>query len=305
MEHPIYLTYVDDVAALLTLFRRNRDFYQVQLLPEEAVALRSWFPNLDRILTAFPSGPVSVSDSLPSPSSATATVAGDEAIVQEVPGGGTFRSPAFLLNVNLLGLIPLVTFFGGLALIVAGVWGWRREWDLTTWLACLLWGGLLFAAGCVQATKYGSALESWYAGRRLRGMLQLRPDAIVRADDPEAQVIDLTTREHWSRVKLDTLDDIGLLAIDRRRGELKIEADKRRYRIPLGAILECQPECFHHPLDKQMQNQYWHVRLRYATRAEPRELLFSLNLKGWTVRSNENRRALAESFCSQIEESRS
>lgn len=304
LEHPIYLTYVDDAgASLAALFRPNRDYRQVQVLPEETIALRSWFPHLDRILTALPfvtSGTTATASTSPAAPSAVA----GEAIVTDVPGGGAFRSPAFLIAVNSLSLIPLFTFFGGLAAIVAGLWGFWAGWQLTTSLTCLLLGGLSFAAGAVQGTKYGSAVESWYAGRRLRRMLQSRPEAIVRPDDPEADVIDLTTREHWAAVKLDTLDDIGLLAIDPRRGELKIEADKRRYRIPLAAILECQPECFHHPLDKQMQNQYWHVRLRYTARGEPRELLFSRNFKDWTPRTNENRRARAEDFCRHIEQLR-
>ncbi len=101
-------------------------------------------------------------------------------------------------------------------------------------------------------------------------------------------------------MKLDVRDDVGILAFDDKRREIRIEGDKRRYVIALEAIRESRPECFHHPLDKQLVNQYWYVRLLVLVDGEQRELLFSPTLTDWRPRTNENRRLAAEELCERI-----
>ena len=84
------------------------------------------------------------------------------------------------------------------------------------------------------------------------------------------------------------------------RREIRIEGDKRRYVIPTTSVRECRPECFHHPLDKQLLNQYWYVRLLVPVDGEERELLFSPTFTDWRPRTNENRRLAADELCERI-----
>jgi hypothetical protein len=112
--------------------------------------------------------------------------------------------------------------------------------------------------------------------------------------------VNFTCRENWITVKLDVRDDIGLLLIDDRRRELRVEGDKRRYVIPRAAIGECVTECFHHPIDKQLLNQYWYVRLCVRLPGEQHELLLAPSFTDWRPRTNETRRLASEELCRQI-----
>jgi hypothetical protein len=174
-----------------------------------------------------------------------------------------------------------------------------RGWGLATDLGLLLGGAGSFMLAIRYVQNYSSALETWLASRRFRAIVELRPDAIVTAGDPDAEYVDLTRREDWATVKLDPIDDVGLLRLDEPRRELRIEGDKRRYRVPLAAIADCGPECFHNAMDKQMLNQYWHARVRTTAGGRPHELLLSLKPAG--KRTNETRRAAAVAFCRRLE----
>jgi hypothetical protein len=166
--------------------------------------------------------------------------------------------------------------------------------------ACVVVGVLSFLEGAIQAQSYSGLLETWYARRRLMNILVLRPDPIVAVNNPDAEMVNLTKRENWIKVQLDVQDDVGLLEIDGKRRELRIEGDKRRYRVPLEAIVSCQPECFHHPLDKQLQNQYWYVRLVVPVDGREEELLLALAFRDWRRRTNANRQLLASQLCRRL-----
>jgi hypothetical protein len=304
-DYPVYLTFINNAANPIEMLRRRGPLRLVELGDAEVASLRPLFPNLDRILSGFPSKQGSNDPSPASEGPADTlrrSVPRQGAVVRDVPGGGTFSSGQFLLFVNLLGLIPLVTFFGGLALVAVGVWGLWRGWSGATSLGCIVTGIASFAIGSIHATRYSGLLEAWYARHRLLGILERRPDAIVEVRDHDAKplMVNFTRRETWVAVKLDVRDDVGILEIDEKRREIKVEGDKRRYVIPVTSIRECRPECFHHPLDKQLLNQYWYVRLLMLVDGEERELLFSPSLTDWRPRTNENRRRAAEELCERI-----
>lgn len=301
LDHPIYLTFVNDAANWTGMFRQ---LGQVQLEADEVLALRPLFPHLNRILTGFQDQPRETGGAKvagPHAARGPAAAVAVEATIDEVPGGGTLRSGSFLLVTNLLGLIPAFPFFGGLALFPLAAWGWFRGWDLLTIGGCVLLGSVGFVGGALLGQRYPGLFEGWYARRRLYSLLALRGDAIVMTNDRQARMVNMTCRENWDKVKLDVRDDIGLLALDEKRHELRIEGDKRRYRVPLEAIVLCQPECFHHPLDKKLLNQYWYVRLVVRVDRGERELLFAPAFTDWRPRTNESRRDLARQLCRHIE----
>jgi len=130
----------------------------------------------------------------------------------------------------------------------------------------------------------------------------MRGDAIVdlRSQNPEPLLVNFTRRENWVTVKLDVRDDVGILEVDDKRREVRVEGDKRRYVIPFAAIRECRPECFHFPLDKQLLNQYWYVRLLVLVDGREQELLFAPSFTDWRPRTNENRRRAADDLCQRI-----
>ena len=303
LEFPVYLTFVDDAANWIDAAFRRRGIRQLQIEPAEVAALRGLFSNLDRILAGFQvgnDGRASSREQVEASREPMSPAIGREATIRDVPDGGTLRSGRFLLAINLLGLIPLVTFFGGIVLIAMGAWGWSHGWGAAAGLAWMLVGALSFVAGAVQAKQYSGLLEGWYARRGLKAILALRGDAIVPAGDSDAETVNMTRRENWIKVQVDVRDDIGLLAIDEKRRELRIEGDKRRYRIPSDSIVACEPECMHHPLDKRLQNQYWYVRLLVRAEGAERELMFAPIFKDWRPRTNENRRLVAEQLCRRI-----
>jgi hypothetical protein len=304
-ERPVYLTFINNAANPIEMLRRRGPLRLVELEDAEVESLRPLFPNLDRILSGFPAqGAVRAETpaTIDAEKEARRSVPQQGAVIAEVPGGGTLISRPFLLCVNLLGLIPLVTFFGGLALVAAGVWGLWRGWSGGTALGCIVVGLGSFTLGAIHGTKYTGLLEAWYARSRLLRTLERRPDTVVdlHGEGAEPLMVNFTRRENWLAVKLDVRDDAGLLTIDERRREVRIEGDKRRYVIPFASVHECRPECFHHPLDKQLLNQYWYVRLLVLVDGEERELLFSPTFTDWRPRTNENRRLAAEELCGRI-----
>jgi hypothetical protein len=302
VEFPVYITFINNAASPFEVFKRGRNsLRQVLLAKSEVVALRSLFPRLDDILTGFQvdSGKSAVTG--PEPAHPLPERArGREAVIREVEGGGTLRTGAFLLIINLLGLVPLVTFFGGLALIVAGGWGFFHGWETAATVTCVAVGILSFLEGSIQAKYFSGLLETWYSRRRLMNTLVLRPDPIVAVNGPDAEMVNLTRRENWIKVQLDVRDDIGLLEIDDKRRELRIEGDKRRYQVPIDAVISCQPECFYHPIDKQLTSQYWYVRLVVPVDGREQELLFAPSFADWRPRTNANRQILAANLARRI-----
>jgi hypothetical protein len=52
-------------------------------------------------------------------------------------------------------------------------------------------------------------------------------------------------RRNWHTAKLESAEDVGLLAIDDARRELRFEGDQERYRIPVRAITSLAFELIH------------------------------------------------------------
>ena len=109
-------------------------------------------------------------------------------------------------------------------------------------------GRLLFFGGCLLAfvgTVWGLAAPSLISNRynyRLAAkIVSRRRDAIV-TPGPDTWLVDVVPRSHWNRMMLENAADIGFLAVDDRRREIRFEGDKERYRIPADAIRSCELE---------------------------------------------------------------
>ena len=201
------------------------------------------------------------------------------------------------IMINIVGLSPAIFFFGGLGLMAIG--GWNLPKDPMqdgfgpVWTLPLLAVGLVSAIfGGVLSTYYQLLPEDLYTYGKVCRNFALRPDALVQARDDHT-FIGITPRENWTVIKLDTASDVGLLKIDRDRRTIYIEGDHHRYTIPAASLLDCEAECFYHPLDKA--TQHWLIRLVVQTENEPREILFGLShVSLGQPRWNTRRQQLAE-----------
>jgi hypothetical protein len=52
--------------------------------------------------------------------------------------------------------------------------------------------------------------------------------------------VDVVPRANWNRMMFENAADIGFLAVDTERREIRFEGDKERYRIPAEAIVSCE-----------------------------------------------------------------
>lgn len=99
------------------------------------------------------------------------------------------------------------------------------------------------AAVVVVASIFGLAFPNLLAGRYIssiaRRAISSRRDAIVRPGDGSV-FVDVVPRANWNRMMWENAADIGFLAVDPERREIRFEGDKERYRIPAEAIISCE-----------------------------------------------------------------
>lgn len=89
------------------------------------------------------------------------------------------------------------------------------------------------------------AFYRWWEART-RWWFEIRRDKLVSAKDGQAQFFALTSTERPKftsfRVSNNTLPvrDVGLCKLDHARGQLLLETDRHRYRIPRNSLLQCK-----------------------------------------------------------------
>ena len=147
----------------------------------------------------------------------------------------------------MLSLMPVIAFVAGLAMIGVGLW--QRPWnpDLAETrqiLSYVLIGGgtVLLLFGGVVCWKCVDYFNFRFGYRVCRRAIQLRPDAIVNPDDPEAVLVDVVPRENWSGICPDHPSDSGFVKVDVRGRRLLFEGVRQRYQIPGDAICWCEVE---------------------------------------------------------------
>ncbi|MHB8901293.1 MAG: hypothetical protein ACYC6Y_21295, partial [Thermoguttaceae bacterium] len=293
LEYPVYASLEAAPRArarqVFGLGRGSR-LRQVKLEIAEVLTLRPMYSGLSQLLAAQHEelrGPMTA---VPAPVGSPRP-ASDMAQITPVsePFRQRVRSRGYALWVNLLGLIPGVYFFGGGALVAGGIYLAAEKLMPVAWLAVpiglagVIWGGYtgLYCL-CVP--------ENRWINRRLRQEIGQRPDPLVDPQDCDAFLATLIPRQNFAKIQLTMSSDLLLVKIDSEGGQVLMEGDSDRYRIPGGAVAECQPECFYHAIDAQHQNQLWMVRLLVETGEGQRELLLSADHIRWTPMSNDGRR---------------
>ncbi len=210
----------------------------------------------------------------------------DVADVQPVPYpyAGKTMTRANLIVCNILVVLPVLLLLGGLALAGFALFTMLAEEDNHRQLRMermpLLAGGVLVAvAAGYFAMRHNAMLGNLYLLRVARASFRSRPDAIVDADDPEAEFIEITPRENWKKFMLDTAADTGFLKLDFERRQILFEGDLERYRIPVAAVESGRVEEVL-PFGIQSESDaLLFVILHVRTPAGPRELPFTPRAK--------------------------
>jgi hypothetical protein len=155
-----------------------------------------------------------------------------------------------LVMAYLIGTLPLLAMLVGLGLLAAGYpTVFPKDADFPRWFAVSRpQGEVLFVSGCILAfvgTVWGIAIPSLLSNRYnygvVRNAINCRRDAIV-TPGPGTWLVDVVPRSHWNRMMMENAADIGFLAVDEQRREIRFEGDKERYRIPADAIRSCELE---------------------------------------------------------------
>ena len=143
---------------------------------------------------------------------------------------------------------PLYRFFVGLAsgilrtvLVLALIFGVSRAfggWMLAIVALSILLGLADFFLRPILFYRWWEARTRWwFEGRR---------ECFFAARDPQAYFVALTKleRPNFTSFRLSNsrlpIHDMGLLKLDHTRGEVLLETDRRRYRIPRTSLLRCR-----------------------------------------------------------------
>lgn len=275
-------------------------FRQVKLETSEVLLLRPWFPKLAQLLACQHE---ELRDLPPNVTAVSALEATTSELAQITPVPEPYRqrvrSKGYVLKVNLIGLMTGVYFFGGAGLAALGYWLATQRGVPQGWAAVVI-GAVGVAWGGYLGLYCPSVPENRWINRRLRREISQRPDATVDPRDPESFYVSLIPRESFSKIQWTMSSDLLLMKIDARGGQLILEGDCDRYRIPAGAISLCQPQCFFHPVDNQHRNEIWMVQLMVRVKEGMRELLLSVDHVRLTPKTNASRRRLAEEYCRRI-----
>jgi hypothetical protein len=274
----------------------------VELEPIEVLHLRPLFPHLAGLLD----GQHPRLREVPANVVTAAEVERDASDVAQVtavpePYRKRVRGPGYALAVNLRGLISVGYMFGGLGLAVAGIW-LSKEGQVLPGVPLIAVGAAGAGWGVYVARLCLGVYENRWIRRQLCREISRRPDARVRDDDPDALYVSIIPRDSFITVKWTMASDVLLLKLDLPKRQILLEGDADRYRIPAGALLACEPQCFFHPLDAQKQNQLWMTRLMVRVDQGNLELLVCYNPINFRPHTNQRRRERAESLCARIRE---
>ncbi len=128
-------------------------------------------------------------------------------------------------------LAPLVGLIGGVGAAAAAVLG--SETDPNWWLVVA--GAVLAAVSAAVAIR-GDYLGRLYTYRTTLRELASRTHLAVDPGAPDVYLVEMVPVENWGRAMLDEATDLGFLALDFKRQELRFEGDRERYQIPAGAV---------------------------------------------------------------------
>lgn len=130
---------------------------------------------------------------------------------------------------------------------------------------------LMLAAGIVwtlSISVFGLAFPGLLSGSYLHSVakrnIERRRNAIVQPG-ADSVYVDIIPRCNWNRVMLESAADIGFMAVDAGRREIRFEGDKERYRIPAEALLSCKLEkTYYTQTARANAPGFWLVLIRAA-----------------------------------------
>lgn len=175
---------------------------------------------------------------------------GEVGTVPERFAGKVLTKRAIVVG-NMLAMLVLLAFFAGLGLAIVGlIWMHDgRAVGLGDVRVGTVLTGAMVAVGVVIAVVSGyvglrnpSAIGNRYLLGLARSAVRLRPDRLVKADDPAAEFCEVVPRENWEKPMLETATDVGFLLVDTRKRELRFEGDRERWKVPGEAIESAEVE---------------------------------------------------------------
>jgi hypothetical protein len=302
---PLYLTILNSPFrhAWQSVINSPRAFRRIELTTQEALAIAPVFPKLQTALAKAHADLVHTADPGPASHRPVADVSGSTGVTAHFerlpePDQGRISGGGYVWIANLCGLSSLVPGAIGAGLIYAAYRIQQAGVNEVLAIVPGVLGALGIVATLVMGLYYNTVAEDLYQRRKIMSVVRSRESSYVAPDERAAFPITLTPRENWTKVKLIQGSDRGLMMFDQSRGEVRYEGDFERFRIPAAAILDCKPELFFHPLDKN--TEHWLLRLVVRTSEGMRELLLQPSRLSLKPATNRSRRAEAVDLASRI-----
>jgi hypothetical protein len=161
---------------------------------------------------------------------------------------GRILTKGNILVIYLIGMLPLLVMLLGTGLIAAvfplifpDQADYRSFLDLPRPQAIRLFagGGILLVAASIWGILCPNILSGcWFRSVATRA-IRRRPDAIV-LPGADSLLVDMIPRSNWNRMMLENAADVGFLAVDAQRREIRFEGDRERYRVPADALQSCE-----------------------------------------------------------------
>lgn len=169
--------------------------------------------------------------------------------IERLPEGetGQIVSPANNAIALTMALAPLLlsamVFLGGAGIVLYRLAIQRRPASLDdAGLAVAAIGSLV--GGLWFTSRFANLLPSLFIRRAARSAIELRPEALFNARDPEAIYVDVIPRERWGKVQLKDFSDCGLLKVDPLSRCVFFEGDLERWRIPAESLISVEVESY-------------------------------------------------------------
>ena len=132
---------------------------------------------------------------------------------------------------------------GGLILLLLHVGEGAVSMVRLVFLGLVGGGGIIVIAREVRNLKGNMAFHrDRYFHSLARAKVLSRSRYLVDPDHPDARFVEITPRENWHRIKLETAVDVGFLLVDARERRVLYEGDSDRYILPGAAITYCEVE---------------------------------------------------------------
>ncbi len=301
LDFPVYASIEDHYDTPLLRTMKRMVHRQFELTPQEALSLRPLFPKLAvRLDVAHPELQAVPAQLFTTTPSKQATEFATVTPVKE-PFRQRVRTRGYALKVNLIDMTPLLYMFGGMSVLALGGWLVSIQQIVLSAIPFAV-GGVSLAWGCYAGTVCQSVSANRWINRRLRSEVSRRPTSLVELDDPDTRYVSIIPREAFSKIQLTMSSDLLLMALDDKKREIRLEGDLDRYVIPAGAINDCQPLCFFHPLDGHHATQIWMVRLLIQREGGEQEVMLAVNKLDWKWFANKRREESARDVCERVKE---